>query len=113
MQITPIKNTHAYILISLVNINPEDPITVSYTKDGYHDPSQDCLCKTCKPDNPPASPERHRQPTDIPEPKPGKKRRRGGKRARVRRENQGERINAQGEQEGLMIMDTSENDNSE
>lgn len=73
------------MLISLVDISPGEAITVSYTKDGYHDSSQACLCSTCRPDNPPL-PTKRREP-EVLSPKPGKKKRRGGRMARIRREN--------------------------
>jgi hypothetical protein len=96
-QIRPIKGSHAHVLISIADIHPGDAITVSYTKDGYHDPSQPCLCSTCQPHNPPRSPERRPPLTDIPMPKSGPKTRRGGKRARSRKKRQEERLNAQAE----------------
>lgn len=75
------------MLFSLTNIAPGDAITVSYTKDGYHDDSQPCLCSKCRPHDPPRSTERRPLPPQVLIPQPGKKKRRGGNRARVRREN--------------------------
>jgi hypothetical protein len=106
----PIKDSHAYVIFSLVDIPKDQIISVSYTQDGYHDPLQDCLCSTCKPEDPPASPERRPQLTSIPLPNPGKKKRRGGKRARSRRGNQKERVDAQNDEQEELAM--SENDES-
>jgi hypothetical protein len=94
-QITPIKGSHAHVLFALTDISPGDPITVSYTKEGYHDASQPCLCSTCQPHNPPGPPERRPPLPEILLPLPGKKKYRGGKRVRVRRENREKRLNAQ------------------
>jgi hypothetical protein len=82
-----IKGTHAYVLVTLKDIVPGQPISVSYTKNGYYEPDQKCLCSTCQPDDPPVPPAKrpvvHKDLTR----RPGPKKRRGGKRARVRREN--------------------------
>ena len=64
-QIRPIKNSHAYMLIILVDISPNEAITVKYTKDGYHDDTVPCLCSTCCPGNPPAAPKRKLGMVDI------------------------------------------------
>jgi hypothetical protein len=97
MQIIPIKDTYAYILCSISEIQPGDPITVSYTNKGYYNLSGPCLCSICQPSNPPEPPKRQPQLTNIPPPNPGKKTRRGGHRNKVRRTNQAKRL---AEQEG-------------
>jgi len=50
---------------------------------------------------------------DIPIPNPGKKKRRGGKRAQLRRKNQKERVGELGKQEGPSIVNMDESDKSE
>jgi hypothetical protein len=84
------------MLFSLTDISPGEQITASYTKEGYHDPSKPCLCSTCRPRDPPSAPERRQPlPADLVL-KSGKKKRRGGKRARVRRENRKSRMDEHG-----------------
>ena len=50
-QFFPIKNTHAYILVTLVDIKAGESITVKYTDTGYY--ADGCLCASCHPGSPP------------------------------------------------------------
>jgi hypothetical protein len=68
-------------LITLQDIEAGDSITISYTKDGYHEAGVDCLCSTCDADQPPVRLQSGRALTP-PALIVGQKRKRGGKRQR-------------------------------
>lgn len=50
-----VKNSHAYLLWSIMDIEQGEPITVKYTADNSYFP-EGCGCKTCNPCNPPEAP---------------------------------------------------------
>ena len=43
----PLSATHAYIIVPLRDISPDEEITISYTKNGYYHGGEDCQCATC------------------------------------------------------------------
>jgi hypothetical protein len=82
LQFKSIKNSHAYLLWSIRDIDQGEPITVRYTADKSYFPNG-CGCKTCNPGKPPDAPrhpvieENFLKKDGV----PGKKRaRRGGRR---------------------------------
>lgn len=88
LQFKSIKNTHAYLLWSIVEIDQGDPITVKYTEDSSYFP-HGCGCKSCNPYNPPEAP-RHLVIEENFVKKAEKKRvRRGGRRRNPKRQNKG------------------------
>ena len=42
-----LSGTHAYIIVPLRDISPDEEITISYTKNGYYHGGEDCQCATC------------------------------------------------------------------
>lgn len=88
LQFKSIKNTHAYCLWSIVEIDQGEPITVKYTADSSYFPDG-CGCKSCNPSNPPEAPrhpviEENFMKKGVPA---GKKRvRRGGRRRNPKRQ---------------------------
>jgi hypothetical protein len=88
LQFKSIKNTHAYLLWSIVEIDQGEAITVKYTADSSYFPDG-CGCKSCNPYNPPEAPrhpviEENFVKKDVPA---GKKRvRRGGRRRNPKRQ---------------------------
>jgi hypothetical protein len=84
-QFKSVKNTHAYLLWSIKDIDQGDPITVKYTVDSSYFPDG-CRCKTCNPNNPPEAPRRLVVEENF-EVNQGKKRvRRGGRRRKAKRQ---------------------------
>jgi len=55
LQFRSVKNSHAYLLWSIMDIDQGEAITVKYTADGSYFP-EGCGCKTCNPCNPPEAP---------------------------------------------------------
>ena len=55
LQFKSVKNSHAYLLMSIRDIEAGEPITVKYTEDKSYFP-EGCRCKTCNPQNPPEAP---------------------------------------------------------
>ncbi|KAI0321618.1 hypothetical protein OF83DRAFT_1050933 [Amylostereum chailletii] len=52
-QIMTINQSNACTIVSLRFIAAGEAITVSYTASGYHDPTMECLCGSCHPNDPP------------------------------------------------------------
>lgn len=85
LQFKSVKNSHAYLLWSIKEIDEGEPITVKYTADSSYFP-EGCGCKTCNPHNPPEAP-RHTIIEENFEVVTGKKRaRRGGRRRNPKRQ---------------------------
>jgi hypothetical protein len=89
LQFKSVKNSHAYLLMSIKDIESGEPITVKYTEDKTYFP-EGCGCKTCNPQNPPEAP-RHREIEETlmtEEVVGGKKsaRRGGGRRRKAKRQ---------------------------
>jgi len=53
-QFCHISGTHAYVLITIREIQPGEEITVGYTREGYYHIDSTCGCKTCNPSSDPA-----------------------------------------------------------
>jgi hypothetical protein len=88
LQFKSVKNSHAYLLWSIMDIDQGEPITVKYTADNSYFPDG-CGCKTCNPFNPPKAPRQAVIEENFvkKEVGPGKKRaRRGGRRRNPKRE---------------------------
>jgi hypothetical protein len=88
LQFKSIKNTHAYLLWSIIEIDQGEPITVKYTADHSYFPDG-CGCKSCNPYNPPEAPrhtviEENFVKKDVPAEK--KRVRRGGRRRNPKRQ---------------------------
>jgi hypothetical protein len=83
-QIVPIKDTHAYTVITLRDIHPQESITVSYTATGYYEAEQQCMCASCCPGAPPIARKRT-PPLPALEGEPKKKRHRSGRKWHRRR----------------------------
>jgi hypothetical protein len=81
-QFKSVRNSHAYFLWSITDIEEGDPITVKYTEDNSYFPDG-CGCKTCNPEAPPEAPrhpviqENFLKEEGVPE---KKRTRRGGRR---------------------------------
>jgi hypothetical protein len=88
LQFKSVKNSHAYLLWSIMDIDQGEPITVKYTADSSYFP-EGCGCKTCNPHNPPEAPRRSVIEENFlkKEEVPGEKRtRRGGRRRNPKRQ---------------------------
>ena len=91
LQFKSVKNSHAYLLWSIMDIDQGDPITVKYAADNSYFP-EGCGCKTCNPYNPPEAPRHPAIGANFvkEEITTGKKRaRRGGRRRNPKRQRKG------------------------
>lgn len=85
LQFKSVKNSHAYLLWSIKDIDQDEPITVKYTADSSYFP-EGCGCITCNPSKAPVAP-RHPVIKENFEVVPGKKgARRGGRRRNPKRQ---------------------------
>jgi hypothetical protein len=83
-QILPIKKTNACVLVTLRGISDGEPLTIKYSAEGYHDEESPCQCASCKPASPPNAPRRQVDTSNF-QPSSGKKRKRGGRRAKAKK----------------------------
>ena len=83
----PIPGSHAFTICAIRDIETGEPVTVKYSADdSYFDEGQ-CGCDSCHPDQPPIAPRRSiDNATAKKDPTKKKATRRGGQRARQRRE---------------------------
>jgi hypothetical protein len=64
-QMVAVKNSHAFTIVTLRDIQAGESITISYTSQGYYDPAVLCRCASCNPNQPPSVPRRERLVADV------------------------------------------------